>query len=448
MDTNTRYPIFMLSSVALLLSGCGGGGETTGSSTSSTLTTTQIGQFLDAPVANVEYQTATHSGVTDDNGYFEYLPGETVTFRIGNITLGTTLASSTVTPLNIANTSDSSDSHVTNLIRFLQSLDNDADPDNGIHIDDDVKDDSLDDIDFDRDEVSFENDADVQALIAAHSSNSGNLVSTNDALLHFTSQLSSADIIASPIVGTWTLPATNSDANELLVYVFLDNGNYLNVTIDNQLAKGIQYANGLEFGQYQIDNANLYQTQASYDENRLSGLTSSLTTIEKDAGVSGNYVSFNLPDSTTLNLTLDNYLSGSLNSSESHQLEKVTANAANPIVGTWLLYSYESDRDHAYRELEDFAYLFLENGQYVKLEIDGDSHDDDMDGAEWGTYTYNATSGVLQLLDYNDYSYHDYDDDGEDDYEDEYLKVTINGDVLTLSEVDDGRTQNSIYYRQ
>lgn len=438
---NTLNPIIILSSVSLLLTGCGGGDSST-SDADSALTTTKIGQFIDAPVANIEYQTASHSGVTDIDGRFEYLPGETVTFRIGNITLGSALASSTVTPLNIANTSDSNDSHVVNLIRFLQSLDSDANPDNGIYIDDEVKYNSLDDINFDRDEASFEDDTEVQAIIASHGTSSGNLISTEDALLHFTGQLSNANIIASPLVGSWTLPTNNSDNNELLIYVFLDNGNYINVTIDNQLTKGIQFGNGLELGQYQPDNTNLYQTQASYDENQLSGLTNSLTTTEKDNGVSGNYVSFSLADTTTLDLTFENYQAGILTASESHRLEKATTDSANPIIGTWLMYSYDADHEHGYQEMEDFAYLFLSNGQYLKLEIDNDHNYGDMDGAEWGSYTYNQTSGLLQLSDYNDYNYHDSDNG------DNYLKASINGDLLTLSKIDDGRTKNAIYYRQ
>ena len=59
----------------------GGGNDT--APTVQTLT----GKFVDGPVANLGYRTATQSGRTNANGEFLYQSGETVTFFIGAIEL-------------------------------------------------------------------------------------------------------------------------------------------------------------------------------------------------------------------------------------------------------------------------------------------------------------------------------------------------------------------------
>lgn len=97
------------------------------------LNTTQTGQFVDSAVSGLFYQTETHEGFTDHNGYFQFEPNETVTFSIGNITLGSALAASIVTPLDIAG-SDNINDTATNILRLLQTLDYDGDPSNGISI--------------------------------------------------------------------------------------------------------------------------------------------------------------------------------------------------------------------------------------------------------------------------------------------------------------------------
>ncbi|MCH6551686.1 MAG: peptide-methionine (S)-S-oxide reductase [Planctomycetes bacterium] len=48
--------------------------------------------FLDSPVGGIEYETPTHSGITDADGHYDYEPGETVTFSLGDIVLGSVLA--------------------------------------------------------------------------------------------------------------------------------------------------------------------------------------------------------------------------------------------------------------------------------------------------------------------------------------------------------------------
>ncbi|WP_456382048.1 hypothetical protein [Persephonella sp.] len=80
---------------AMVLSCGGGGGD---SSTSSILT----GQFIDAPVAGLDYKTSSGiSGTTNSKGYFNYRKGDTVEFLIGGIILGDAKGDSVITPTSL-----------------------------------------------------------------------------------------------------------------------------------------------------------------------------------------------------------------------------------------------------------------------------------------------------------------------------------------------------------
>ncbi len=90
------------------------------------------GFFVDAVVEGINYDTGSVSGVTNSSGSFLYQPGENVEFSVGNIILGSTKAKSLITP------GDLSESGSTNIASFLISIDNDAFPDNGIQVVDNV----------------------------------------------------------------------------------------------------------------------------------------------------------------------------------------------------------------------------------------------------------------------------------------------------------------------
>lgn len=109
---------------------------TTSSASSSVATLT--GVFLDNVVAGIGYRTETLQGVTSALGEYNYLPGETVIFFIGELDFPAVPANGVVTPADIANAahSNSSDAAVTkiNILQLLQTLDKDGDPVNGIQI--------------------------------------------------------------------------------------------------------------------------------------------------------------------------------------------------------------------------------------------------------------------------------------------------------------------------
>ncbi|WP_328186642.1 carboxylesterase/lipase family protein [Marinobacter sp. OP 3.4] len=123
-----------LTSLAFAVTGCGGGG---GSSTPDSLT----GTFVDSPVSGLDYEgDQTEASVTDENGQFQYHEGETLTFAIGDLVLGSATGAGTVTPVDITEgASDGSDPGVSNRLVLLQTLDADGDLNNGIQITDAIQ---------------------------------------------------------------------------------------------------------------------------------------------------------------------------------------------------------------------------------------------------------------------------------------------------------------------
>jgi len=135
MRTIFLSKILMLAFVLTLAAcgGGGGGGDPVGSSNNT-------GYFVDSAVSGLSYVTSSGiTGVTDATGAFEYATGDTVTFSIGDVVIGEATGASLLTPVSLVpGATDETDTTVTNIARFLQSLDDDGDPNNGIMIDADV----------------------------------------------------------------------------------------------------------------------------------------------------------------------------------------------------------------------------------------------------------------------------------------------------------------------
>lgn len=126
------------------LSGCGGGNSNSSPATAPTAAIVPevfTGVFTDSPVNNLSFRTTTQSGRTNTAGEFQYQADETVEFFIGGIILGSAPASAELSPLNFAGVTtlneamaNSIEHEVINRILFLQSLDRDQNPDNGIDL--------------------------------------------------------------------------------------------------------------------------------------------------------------------------------------------------------------------------------------------------------------------------------------------------------------------------
>ena len=121
--------------LVLALTGCLGGSGGGGSSHDgggATLT----GTFVDSAVSGLDYVgTATAAALTDEQGQFEYQTDETLTFSIGDLTLGSASGAEVITPLSlVAGAQSAEDQRVTNMLILLQTLDADGDLNNGIQI--------------------------------------------------------------------------------------------------------------------------------------------------------------------------------------------------------------------------------------------------------------------------------------------------------------------------
>jgi len=205
--------------LSLMLTGCGGGSSnapdmtedqasTRGGLTDSSMPASkpETGSFVDSPVSGISYSTDSYSGLTDDNGTFRYLAGEIVEFSIGDLVLGSAVANSTITPLELGtqingdlNYENNHQDRATNTLRLLQTLDSDSYPENGISISANTasaintlatntqglgSDNSDVVIDFNLEGSAFETQASLIQLLSV-ATNSGILVSSEKAIAHF-----------------------------------------------------------------------------------------------------------------------------------------------------------------------------------------------------------------------------------------------------------------------
>ena len=118
--------ILSTAAMGMLLIGCG-------SSDSTTTEETATGYFIDAAVQNAHYKTSSgKEGVTNAQGQFKYKAGESVTFSLGKLQLGTAVPSANglTTPNNLSDQNDT----VVLMLQTLQSLDSDGNVSNGITI--------------------------------------------------------------------------------------------------------------------------------------------------------------------------------------------------------------------------------------------------------------------------------------------------------------------------
>ena len=194
--------------LALFLAGCGSSHD------SEPLLT---GIFVDDVVEGLEFRAGDRVGFTDAEGKFYYRESETVSFYVGGIKIGETSdANPMTTPIDLVDADNSFVLHptVTNISRFLQSLDEDGLPGNGIRITRETRDRIQALVDNEGFTISFTDDAafSSQASLLIDSLNedpsvfkdslgnpsTGSLTSPYAANQHFFSSL--AKRLATPVV--------------------------------------------------------------------------------------------------------------------------------------------------------------------------------------------------------------------------------------------------------
>ena len=104
----------------------------------------QTGIFA-GPIAGLKYQTPTVSGLTNEKGEFQYRRGERVAFLVGNTSIGSAIGAPRINLAEIVSRVDGNiskllDPGLTNIARFLCSLDRDGSLDGGVSIDPKVHD--------------------------------------------------------------------------------------------------------------------------------------------------------------------------------------------------------------------------------------------------------------------------------------------------------------------
>lgn len=112
-----------------LLAGC-----FSGSSGSSSGSDSSTGVFVDSPVAGLTYSGGGDAARTDEEGRFNYDSGQTLSFSVGGLALGSATGADVITPVDLVEGADAGDTSVINISRLLQSLDSDGNLSNGIQI--------------------------------------------------------------------------------------------------------------------------------------------------------------------------------------------------------------------------------------------------------------------------------------------------------------------------
>ena len=248
---------------------CGGGGGSSGSGTQANLEKVSTGTFIDSSVEGITYTSGNLSGVTDASGTFYYVPGEMVSFSIGGLSLGEVPGSDMVTPADLLGLdSTDTDAALINMLRLLQTIDSDGDPDNGITIPSDLSS-SLDlvSINFNQSTEDFTFDANVLDWLSNHPQQ---LITADIALDHFQGSLEREE---SPGINDHGRPGENQTSEEFIQEkdlngdLVLDFDEFKPIISAEELLDFEEYFNEIDMDQNQLVSLDefLYE-ELYYDE--------------------------------------------------------------------------------------------------------------------------------------------------------------------------------------
>lgn len=359
----------LATAMALTLSACGGSSSdettsTTDDGTGST-TETQTGVFVDSEVGNIDYRTETQSGTTNAAGEFSYVAGENVTFSIGELDLPTGEADDIVTPISLTGATSVTDAPALNLVRFLLSLDQDGDPDNGIAIAEAAKDVATANIDFFVPTDEFEASSAVLDTVrnAGQDQAVDGLVTAEAATQHAKSVLEGLGLAPASIVGAFTQIETpeGEEAPEDVVLVFRADGTFYQVEVNNP-----DQGNSFEFGEYEYSMGDFIPVEIPVDIGIGAGLSTLSNGAEIDVEANG------------LTLTVEE------NDTElSYGFDRVVDDQ-QPLVGAWLLNNSD----------EEVVFVFETDGTFTAIQPIASNNEI---GFEWGTYDYDAGTSEVTI---------------------------------------------------
>jgi hypothetical protein len=210
-----KHMIHKMTAIAILaigsLVGCGGGGGSGG-------TTTKTGYFIDSAVGGLEYISGSTTGITGADGSFKYEEGKPVTFKIGNMILGSvTVTNNRVFPVDlVSGATDETNPQVTLMAQILQTLDSDGVASNGITITDTARRAITHAIDVATTNPSETTSAINQLLLTAtadRASPANSLVPEADAKTHLQANL------VKEFAGNWSSTFTGTDSGNCQVSI-------------------------------------------------------------------------------------------------------------------------------------------------------------------------------------------------------------------------------------
>ena len=378
----------------LILSGCGSDGSS--SNDNEPVPSVQSGIFLDSPVINIGYRTETLEGVTSATGEYEFLEGETVTFFIGDLELPTVAATGTVTPLQLAGSQDSSNSTVVNIIRLLQTLDEDGNPDNGITITDTAKV-AATQVEFSLSESAFESSSAVANLVANSGSSNVTLIPSDEAISHFEEQLENNNMSFGVLSGVWEFP------NENVIFMYLPDGRYFAI-------------------QWVEDNGFVGFERGTYDSSSTEITFSTLQNNDGEALVC------NEPSSSTCHGEAWNF-------SISGDDLTVTPSGESPVAFQRKLFSDGSIQGVWEFPNENVIFVYLPDGRYFAIQW---VEDNGFVGFERGTYDSSSTEITFSTLQNNDGEALVCNEPSSSTCTGEVWELSISGDELTVTPTGEG----------
>ncbi len=385
---------FVLLSLCAGLAACGGGSSSNNNSPDEP--NIQTGVFLDSPVVNIGYRTETLEGVTNSLGEYEYIEGENVTFFIGELELPAANAAGTVTPLDIAGSYDTTNSTVVNILRLLQTLDEDGNPDNGITITDTAKV-SATQVDFSLSESAFETSSAVVNLVANSGSSNATLISSDDAISHFEEQLEESDISFGKLIGPWELP------NESVIFMYLPDGRYFAIQWEEE-----NNFVGFERGTYQESDTEItFNTLQNNDGEALVCNEPSSSTCSGEVwgfSVSGNALTLNPAGEDSVAFQRGDYTSENLQ-------------------GVWELPN------------ESVIFMYLPDGRYFAIQWEEENN---FIGFERGTYQKSDTEITFNTVQNNDGEALVCNEPSSSTCSGEVWGFSVSGNELTLNPDDGG----------
>lgn len=134
-----NYKPLIIAMSAMALSACNDNNDHHNVDHTAPAAQVQTAYFIDSTISGLRYNSGSQQGVTGTDGKFNYQAGETVTFKLGDITLGTAKPTSDQLLLKSLNNGTTEQGNLSNSsinrAVLLQTLDQDADSSNGIQLD-------------------------------------------------------------------------------------------------------------------------------------------------------------------------------------------------------------------------------------------------------------------------------------------------------------------------